>query len=179
MKGRTVATCSLLAILTLVVLSALAIVHALLRAGPVYPVAVVDAGLSEHPGAWVGRTIRVEGAIYGTWCDVTAPCAHMDSDAATPFTVAGGDRFVLVSAQDPPPHQYDVQQPSLLLALGPPDAFLLALRGLPLIGGLSPAPQRFGWGVPSVLRVHLQPRSCPFSNGRWCYEGVVLDGAMP
>jgi hypothetical protein len=179
MKGHAVATYSLLAVPVLIVLAALAVIRTLVDAGPVLPVAMVDAGLSEHPGAWVGRTILVEGAIYGTWCDVTASCARTNGDAASLFTIAGGDRFVLVSAQDPPPHQYDVRQPSLLLALGPPDALLATVRSLPFVGGPSPAPQRFRWGVPTILRVRLQPRSCPFASRRWCDEGVVLDGVIP
>jgi hypothetical protein len=179
MSGHGIARYSLLIAPALVALGALALMLPLAEARPVFPVAIVDAGLSERPDAWVGRTIRVEGVIYGTWCDVTAPCARLDGSPESLFRVAGGDRFVLVSAQDPPPHQYDVQQPSLLLALGPAGSLLTALRRLPLIGGLSPPPQRFEWGVPTVLQVRLQPRSCPFSSRRWCYEGVVLDGAMP
>jgi hypothetical protein len=140
MKGHAVATYSLLAISALIVLGAVIVLRTLADAEPVFPVAVVDAGLSQHPGAWVGRTIRAEGAIFGTWCDVTAPCAHTDGDAESSFTIAGGDRFVLVSAQDPPPHQYDVRQPSLLLALGPPDVLVATLRSLPLLGKLGPAP---------------------------------------
>jgi hypothetical protein len=179
MKGHIFALSSMLAITALVALGALAIVRSVSGAGPVFPVAVVDAGLSAHPGAWVGRTIRVEGAIYGTWCDVTAPCSRMDGSQESLFGVAGGDRFVLASAQSPSPFKYDVGEPSLLLALGPPNPLLATLRRLPFVGGLSPEPQRIVWDVPTVLQVHLQPRSCPFASKRWCDEGVVLDGAMP
>lgn len=33
------------------------------NAGPVYTVAQVQSGLLHHPKAWIGRTIRVEGAV--------------------------------------------------------------------------------------------------------------------
>lgn len=48
-------------------LIALAVVVGLMQpwapAGPVYTVAQVQAGLLHHPKAWVGRIIRVEGAV--------------------------------------------------------------------------------------------------------------------
>jgi hypothetical protein len=58
---------------------------------------------------------------------------------------------------------------------GGPDPLLAAVRTVPLLGSLLPAPQSVRWDVPATYRITLRRRDARHPNG--CYEAVLLDTA--
>jgi hypothetical protein len=62
------------------------------------------------------------------------------------------------------------------LAFGPEDRWLAALRRLPLIGLLAPAPQERVWDEPADYWVQV---GAVRRGGRLSYEVVLLDSVTP
>jgi hypothetical protein len=129
-------------------------------ANPVYSARALRAGVAQDPAAWLGRTVRVRG--------------------------------IAVRCSDPPswgPHCL-YEQPQLLGRWGAPAAEGLpldsdaappplvgALRQLPLLGRLMPAPQVLRWGAVATYRVRLQALTESSCGTGACFEAVLLDAA--
>lgn len=105
------------------------------RQDRVYTVPQVVGGLAHDPQAWVGRTVLVRGTavrllptcLRGRWCP----------------TVLATSRLLPARAV-------------LLLEPGPTDPLVTRLRGLPLVNGVVPQPQRLRWDTPATYRLAFQ-----------------------
>jgi hypothetical protein len=132
---------------------------------PVYSVEQVRADLTRHPMAWVGRTVRVRGILQGpfSFCGTIRPC---------PPPIWG-----LIDSEN------ESVAPELLLPVkaGAPAPLWAALRRLPLVRTVVPAPQVVRFGLPTTYRLQLRaaPALCSANTGLLCYEGVVVDAAQP
>jgi hypothetical protein len=132
---------------------------------PAYSVDQIRADLTHHPMAWVDRTVRVRGILQGpfVFCGATRPC---------PPPIWG-----LIDAEN------ESVAPDLLLPVkaGAPAPLWAALRRLPLVRTIVPAPQVMRFGLPTTYRLQLRvaPALCRANTGLLCYEGVVVDAAQP
>jgi len=144
--------------------------------GPVYTVAVVKAGLRLHPGAWIGRTVLVQGRVAGSmsWGQSGR------SGPLNPFYPPPGlnirIRLVPIDLQGYPAQMWP--GPALWVAphLAPPSSNppLNALRRISLVNRLFPAPQPLDTTdtTPRVFRLTLLPR-----HGTRC-PGVCADATL-
>jgi hypothetical protein len=130
--------------------------------GPVYTVAQVRAQLDRDPAAWRGQALWVRGLIAG--CPgLLAPYVRAEC--------RGREGYYLTDAAVP------ATEP-LPLERGSPAPLLAALRRLPPLGRLLPAPQALRWGADAAYRVWLRPAPadrCYHSPP--CYAVVLLDAA--
>jgi hypothetical protein len=140
------------------------VIHGISSIGRVYPVAQVQAGLDHNPQLWVGRTVLVSGVVIG--CPPPDPC---------PITPAGTVESVgLASSSSVPLAQ------ALPVDWEPQDPWLMALRQVPLLSHLVPAPQGLYMEGPADYRVRLvsvKPCDTPSSL---CIHAQLLDaGQIP
>jgi hypothetical protein len=128
-------------------------------AEPVYSAADLQRQVIGDPRRWIGRTVRVRGraAMDRSW---SAPDSIVTSiellDPGTPGGTTG-----------------------LSLAWGGADPRLVALRSLPLIGGLAPRPQVLHFGTRATYRVRLRAATAGACESPPCYEAVLLDALPP
>jgi hypothetical protein len=141
------------------------VIHGITSIGRVYPVAQVQAGLDRNPRLWVGRTVLVYGVVIG--CPPGYPC--LITPAGTVENALG-----LASSSSVPLAQ------ALHLDWEPQDPWLMALRQVPLLGRLVPAPQALCMEGPADYRVRLvsvKPCGIPSSL---CIHARLLDaGPIP
>ena len=136
----------------------------------VYSVAAARLSLARAPQLWVGRTLLVYGRLDGC----------LPAPAACPVWQ---------------PRLFDPAHASAREALPveqvPPGSWLTALRRLPLLDAIIPAPRPAPWGAVGIYQVQLQayPVStcrgllCPSGGDlatlscdtRTCYRGIVLE----
>jgi hypothetical protein len=131
--------------------------------GPVYTVAALQRHLAQEPSAWVGRAVRVRATVYAdgcaTWDDGTLPAC----------------REWLALLFDPEEH---ASVPPLTLARGPMPPLLAALRRVPVLQRLAPAPQVVHWETVATYRIQLRAASCHRGGAPRCtYEALLLDAA--
>jgi hypothetical protein len=127
--------------------------------GPVYTVAQVRAQLDRDPAAWMRQMLWVRGRIAG--CRAILP-------AGAHSVCRDWDRYYLTDTDEP------ATEP---LERGSPAPLLLALRRLPPLGGLLPAPQAVDWGEVATYRVELRAMPGEPCGAATCYEAVLLDAA--
>lgn len=131
--------------------------------GAVYSVAQMQAGLVDHPQAWVGRTVQVRG--------MAQPCPWWGGTAR--LWQCADDPFILV------PDPADRAAEPLPLSQLAPDALPKVLRALPLLHALavrfvarSRAVPEF---TPARFRVQVQRLAAQVCGGRSpCYAAVLL-----
>jgi hypothetical protein len=132
---------------------------------PVFSVSQIRADLARYPKYWVGRTVRVRGILQGpfTFCGATRPCPpslwgliDAENESVTP------DRLLPVVA-------------------GAPAPLWAALRHLPMVATLEPAPQLLRFGLPTIYRLQLRaaPTLCAGDTRLPCAEGVLVDAVWP
>jgi hypothetical protein len=119
--------------------------------GPVYTVAEVQAHLGLNRGAWVGRTLLVQGMVAGEPANDPSP-SLVDASASP--------------AVDPLP-----------LAWAGPDPRRAFFRRLPWLGSLAPKAQAMHWGEVAIYRVRVLAQTHTYCGASVCYEAVVLDAA--
>jgi hypothetical protein len=129
--------------------------------GPVYAVVQVQAGLAEHPQAWVGRTVRVRGLVKSCPYVRHGPCARWQPALSDTSTVA-----------------LSIDVEPLPLVRGSASPLLAGLRRVPFLGSLTPAPQELRWDTPTIYRVQLRTGSCGMAQLP-CYEALLLDAGPP
>ncbi len=126
-----------------------------------YAVAEVQAGLRQHPGAWVGRTVMVQGATQ----DINQYVPHGN----------GGRRYLrvlLVPRPLPPnPNAYASRGGAATALWAEPriphhpfNVLARLLRGLPLVGGILPVREQvLRPGQQAVYRLTILPprNGCP------------------
>jgi hypothetical protein len=132
-------------------------------AGPVYSMAALDGGLVRRPRAWLGRTLRVH-ALLGGKCTAmaglyTQSCASWELALTDP----AGDQDIV----------------PLPLAWGAAPPLIAALRRLPLLKLLVPAPQVVHSSAAAIYRIRLQTTSCTALDGPVCYGALLLDARQP
>jgi hypothetical protein len=136
------------------------VIHGITSIGRVYSVAQVQAGLDHNPERWVRRTVLVSGVVIG--CPPGYPCP------------SPGARLGLASSSSGPLAQ------ALPLDCEPQDPWLMALRHVPLLSHLVPAPQALYMEGPADYRVRLvsvKPCGTPSSL---CIHAQLLDaGEIP
>lgn len=134
-------------------------------ASPVYSLVQVEDGLKRHPGAWVGKAIRVRARfsllaapcalIYGG-CGL-APARYYALDAG----VAGGTRL---PGRTLPP---------LVLEVGAEDPLYTTLQHIPILRELVPRPPRLR--AVEVTMVRLEPSSPRVAcEVNLCYHALLL-----
>src|SRR5947209_2679531 len=105
-------------------------------AGPIYPVAAVQAGLQRDPGGWLGRAVRVRSSIpFNSTLD-----PDMLGGASCPTATA----YLLLAIPGSGPGQEAVvppEGPLPLIVPGCADPLLTPLRRIPLLSGLLPRAQ--------------------------------------
>lgn len=130
--------------------------------GPVYALAQVQAGLADHPRAWVGRTVWVRG--------MAEPCPWWGG--TTRLWQCADEPLILVA--DP---AGQVAEP-LPLSQPAPNALLAVLRGLPLLHDLVARWRAVPVFTPARFRVRIHSLAAPACGGRSpCYEVLLLDTA--
>jgi hypothetical protein len=139
----------------------------------VYSVAAARAALLHRPERWIGRTLYVRGRLDG--CPrAPAPCPIWQPRLFDPSVATG--------------------RGALPVERRPSASWLLALRRIPVLGALVPAPRALRWGAVGTyaVRVRAQPIApCPWyscggdpdlaafsCDAATCYEALLLD-AMP
>jgi len=144
-------------------------------AGTVYAVEQVTTGLRQHPRAWIGRTVLVQGRVAGamSW----GQSGHPLTDVLYPPPGLNiRIRLVPIDLQGYPARIWP--GPALWVAphLAPPSLNppLNALRRIPLVKRLFPAPQPLDTTdtTPRVFRLTLLPR-----HGTRC-PGVCADATL-
>ncbi len=152
--------------------------------GPVYTVAAVRAGLQRRPQVWVGRTVLVRGIIAGALSWGT-PGYSASAQPMNPLYPPPGlnirIRLVPLATGGIPPRLWT--GPDLWvsphLAPYPSGPIVGALRRLPLVAGLFPAPPQWDTllGASSVFRLTLLPLHGTRCRGRprTCDDGVLED----
>ena len=147
---------------------------------PVYTPGQVKAGLSQNPGAWVGRTVLVRGTLI----DVGLEFPHAPNLQPAP----------LVLAPPIPPRHLLGLSPTfsatliyvmslkagevLVLQRVQPDSVISLLRNLPLAGRLFPPAKHVNTFSPAVYRVQIlapNPSCTPISAYlvRACYDALL------
>ena len=127
--------------------------------GAVYSVAQVQAGLADHPQAWVGRTVRVRG--------MAEPCPWWGGTAR--LWQCADEPLILVS--DPA----DLVAEPLPLSRLAPDALLAVLRALPLLHDLVARSRAVPVFTPARFGVRLHRLAAQSCGGRSpCYAVVLL-----
>ena len=132
--------------------------------GPVYTVAVVKAGLRLHPGAWIGRTVLVQGRVAGSMSWWSGQSGR--SGPLNPFYPPPGlsirIRLVPLNLNGVPARIWPGPALWVVPHLAPRSArpVMSALRRIPLVQRLFPPPQPLDADVttPSVFRLTLLPR---------------------
>jgi hypothetical protein len=133
--------------------------------GTVYTVTQVQAGLAEHPRAWLGWTMRVRGLVVPCQVGPDDPpnlppsqsCSGWPADLVDPGS-ASAAAFL--------PLTWSLQSP-----------LLAALRRLPLLGPLLPAPAAPTRTTITTYRVRLRVAPSAVCSSTPCYEALVLDTA--
>jgi hypothetical protein len=131
-----------------------------LDTGPVYSVAQVQAGLADHPQAWVGRTVHLRA--------IAEPCPLWG-------TPEGG--LHCASAQPVLVDQTASLTASLALTWRPQGPLLALLRGVPLLGDLVPAPRVPAWMAAATYHVQLRGVPAPRCGYSPCFQALLLDAA--
>jgi hypothetical protein len=131
-----------------------------LQRSPVYTVAEVQAGLTEHPGHWMGRTVRVSG--------IAVLCVSSASLGNTPFC-GHGSTFLLDAGGAAAVLPLAWQRQAGVRAI---------LRRLPLVRQLLAPPQTPRWGLPATYRVQLRATGSGRCGLPPCDEALLLD-AVP
>ena len=138
----------------------LVVIHGVTSLGRVYSVAQVQAGLRHNPQLWVGRTVLVYGVVIG--CPPGYPCP------------SPGARLGLASSSSVPLAQ------ALPLDCEPQDPWLMALRHVPLLSHLVPAPQALYMEGPADYRVRLVSVKPCGTLSSLCIRARLLDaGQIP
>ncbi len=133
-------------------------------AGPVYSVAQVTTGLRQHPRAWVGRTVLVQGRVAGSMSWWSGQSGR--SGPLNPFYPPPGlsirIRLVPLNLNGVPARIWPGPALWVVPHLAPRSArpVMSALRRIPLVQRLFPPPQPLDADVttPSVFRLTLLPR---------------------
>lgn len=151
--------------------------------GGVYPVAALRKALARHPDALVGRTIRVEGVVplpltFSVCSAGAAGCA----DAEQAYLLYPPDNQYTIPGKRGT-LEFDYEAPSgttLPLVMGQADPLPAALRRLPVLGSLAPAPQRLRFGAAATYRVRVQaaPSHTYLCLAPPCYLLVLVDAAQ-
>jgi hypothetical protein len=150
--------------LVLVACVVLAAVHTQRAQGAVYTVAQVQAGLADHPRAWLGWTVRVRGLVVPCQADTADP-------NLPPFQSCGGWPLDLLDSGSPGTGAF------LRLSWSTQNPLLAAVRRLPLVGRLLPAPAAPARTTLATYRVRLRVAPSAVCSGTPCYEALVLDTA--
>jgi hypothetical protein len=127
--------------------------------GPGYSVKELRMSLQHAPERWVGRTVRVRGTAVR--CSDPSGGPHCLYEQARLLGRWGAP------APESLPLEWDGSSPPLVAAL----------RQLPLLGQLMPAPQVLRWGAVATYRVQIRALPITSCGNRPCYEAVVLDAA--
>jgi hypothetical protein len=129
----------------------------------VFSVADVQHGLHTRPALWVGRTLLVRGKVVSA-----IPCI--------------GDRAC--SALAPGLWQQNSVAPAMPMAVEPLSLahtgltpWFARLRGVPILGGLLPAPQTLRFGAVATYRVQLRARARSICGAGICFEAALVDPA--
>jgi hypothetical protein len=131
---------------------------------PVYDVAIVREYLANDAPRWEGRMILIRGMVV--------PCMPIVSEGDEPCAaLAPGP-----GQQPAPGRRLPAIDPLPLVHVGSPPLVAL-LRRLPILGGLSPAPQVLRWGAIAIYRVRLHAIPTSICGAGVCYEGLLLDTA--
>jgi len=169
MKRRTIAVAILfpLGALALVRMMALMVWNQA-PMGPIYALAQVQAGLYRNPQVWVGRTVRVRAQIdtldgYGAGTAQTIP--NRSSRYVNLLSMPAGSGMEIILGPPPSLHaDPSTSYPAVSLFVGPrvSDPRLAALRHMPVIGRMVPAPDFEStpqniW-FPKVFVLRLLPR---------------------
>jgi hypothetical protein len=131
------------------------------RLAPVYSVGTLRAYLAHHPtppgGLLVG--VRAQAEPCQAWDSLHSPlrCPRLEP--------------VLVD-----PDGTDLADP-LPLVIGSGSPLLAALRRLPLVSRLMPAPPQMQWDALTTYQVRLQPIAGEPCGAAICYQAVLLDAA--
>jgi hypothetical protein len=127
--------------------------------GPVYATAQAQAGLVDHPQAWVGRTIWVRG--------LAMPCPWWGG--TTRLWECADDALILVADPiDPVAEPFPLNQEA-------PAGILAVLHGLPFLHGLAPLSRAVPVFTPARFRVRLRSLATQPCGGRFPrYEAVLL-----
>jgi hypothetical protein len=133
---------------------------------PVYSLAQVENGLRHHPGAWVGKAIRVRARLTV----LATPCALIDGGCGlAPASYYALDGGASGSSRFP-----DFSVPPLVLEVGAEDPLYARLQQIPVLKDLVPRPPRLQ--AVEVMMVRLAPSSPPLACGvSLCYHAVLLD----
>ena len=151
---------SLLALVCLVVASGLALarIGSHLDQDPLYSLAAMRAQLARQPQAWVGKTVAIRAIV--------APCPWWGGTAR--LRHCGGRQLVLFG------DSAGVPADPLPLVRPPSHSLLAALRALPLVGALLPAPPLLHWGAAARYRIRLRPAVVTGCGTGTCFEAVLL-----
>jgi hypothetical protein len=124
---------------------------------PVYSLAEVRAHLARDPGAWVGRIVEVRGRAVGAHC--LWPAAAPDA------------------CPDPQPSSLVDPSGALPLTAGAAAPLLAAVRRVPLLWRVLPAPQVVDWAAPATYRVQLLAAPAADCGHPPCFRALLLDAA--
>lgn len=124
---------------------------------PLYTVASLRAHLDHHPQIWVGQTVLVRATLAGCPYVRPGPCASW-----RPLLV---DRLVEAGGLSALPVQLHGARTGCLET---------ALRRLPLVSALLPAPRALGWEARGIYRVQLRTAPAASCGHAPCYEALLL-----
>jgi hypothetical protein len=132
---------------------------------PVYSLAQVEAGLRQHPGAWVGKAIRVRARLTV----LATPCALIDGGCG----LAPASYYVLDGGAAGSSRFPGTGVLPLVLEVGAENPLYARLEHIPGLRDLVPRPPRLQ--AVAVTMVRLEPSSPQL--GCWvslCYYAVLL-----
>jgi len=167
MKRRTTAVAVLFPLGALALARVMALmVQNQAPAGPIYALAQVQAGLYRYPQAWAGRTVRVRAQIDALAGDGRPqPISSRPSPYVNLLSMPPGSGMEITLGPPASSHaDPSASYPAVSLFVGPRvvDPRLAALRRLPIIGRMVPAPAFAStpqnmW-FPHVFVLRLLPR---------------------
>jgi hypothetical protein len=139
--------------------------------GPVYAIVQVQAGLADHPRAWVGRTVRLRGVAWPCLAWETGPCLGSVTWPCPGWETGpcqGGSPILTDPGADA----------GIALALQRTDPLLAFVRDVPLVGKLVPPGPAPRWGVLASYRVQI--RGVPITSCVYwpCYEAVLVGATL-
>lgn len=177
MKCRTIAVAVLIPLGALALASVMALmVQNQAPAGPIYSLAQVQAGLYHYPQTWAGRMVRVRAQIDALAGDGRPqPISSRPSPYVNLLSTPPGSGMEITLGPPTSSHaDPSASYPAVSLFVGPrvSDPLRSALRRLPVIGRIVPAPDFEStpsniWS-PRVFALRLLPR------GQY-FDALLLD----
>jgi hypothetical protein len=126
---------------------------------PIHSVAQVQAGLADHPQAWLQRTVPVRAIAEP--CPWWGAAERLRRCAGRPLVLAG-------TSTDAPADPLPLIRPA-------PQPLLTRVRRLPVLGTL--LPQAPGIPLFTLARFRIRLLASPAGSGAGCYEALLLDAA--